>query len=112
MAEITVPDFGETITEGTIIHWFKEVGDEVATGEPLFEISTDKVDTEVPSPIDGVIIGHATLPVVNQGDALFHIAEVGALDHVGENAHSIVEAMAVSDPPFPASPILDEDELL
>ena len=55
MAEITVPDFGETITEGTIIHWFKEVGDEVATGEPLFEISTDKVDTEVPSPIDGVI---------------------------------------------------------
>ena len=67
---------------------------------------------ELVSPIDGVIIGHATLPVVNQGDALFHIAEVGALDHVGENAHSIVEAMAVSDPPFPASPILDEDELL
>ncbi|MEC7399722.1 MAG: succinylglutamate desuccinylase/aspartoacylase family protein, partial [Pseudomonadota bacterium] len=67
---------------------------------------------ELVSPIDGVIIGHATLPVVNQGDALFHIAEVGALDHAGENAHSIVEAMAVSDPPFPASPILDEDELL
>jgi 2-oxoglutarate dehydrogenase E2 component (dihydrolipoamide succinyltransferase) len=55
MAEITLPDLGETVTEGTITHWFKEVGDDVATGEPLFEISTDKVDTEVPSPIDGVI---------------------------------------------------------
>ena len=53
MAEITLPDLGETVTEGTITHWFKEVGDDVATGEPLFEISTDKVDTEVPSPIDG-----------------------------------------------------------
>ena len=67
---------------------------------------------ELVSAIDGVIIGHATLPVVNQGDALFHIAEIDSLDHVGENAHSIVEAMAVSDPPFAPAPILDEDELL
>ena len=67
---------------------------------------------ELVSPIDGVIIGHATLPVVNQGDALFHIAEIDSLDHVGENAHSIVEAMPVSDPPFAPAPILDEDELL
>ena len=112
MAEITVPDFGETVTEGTIIHWFKEVGDDVATGEPLFEISTDKVDTEVPSPIDGVIIGHATLPVVNQGDALFHIAEVETMDAVGKDARSIADAMAVSQPPHPPTTLLDEDEVL
>lgn len=64
------------------------------------------------SPTDGVVIGHATLPIVNQGDALFHIAEVEALDHVGEHADSIVEALAVSDPPFPAAPLLDEDEVI
>ena len=64
------------------------------------------------SPSDGVIIGHATLPIVNQGDALFHIAEVDALNHAGEHSDSIVEALAVSDPPFPAAPLLDEDEVL
>lgn len=67
---------------------------------------------EIVSPIDGVVIGHATLPVVNQGDALFHIAEVETLDHVGDRAHSIVEAMAISAPPFPATPLLDEDEVI
>ncbi|MCV0382022.1 MAG: succinylglutamate desuccinylase/aspartoacylase family protein [Erythrobacter sp.] len=66
----------------------------------------------VESPVEGVIIGHATLPVVNQGDAMFHIAEVGAMDHIGEHAESIAEAMAISAPPFPAAPLLDEDELL
>jgi predicted deacylase len=64
------------------------------------------------SPTAGVVIGHATLPIVNQGDALFHIAEVEALDHAGEHADSIVEALAVSDPPFPAAPLLDEDEVI
>ena len=66
----------------------------------------------VESPVEGVIIGHATLPVVNQGDAMFHIAEVGAMDHIGEHTESIAEAMAISTPPFPAAPLLDEDELL
>ena len=61
---------------------------------------------------DGVIIGHATLPIVNQGDALFHIAEIDSHTHAGEQADSIVEALAVSDPPFPAAPLLDEDEVL
>ena len=67
---------------------------------------------ELVSPVDGVVIGHATLPVVNQGDALFHIAEVETLDHVGEDARSIVEAMAVSEPPHPPTTLLDEDEVL
>lgn len=55
MAEITLPQLGETVTEGTITKWFKKVGDRVALDEPLFEVSTDKVDTEVPSPIAGVL---------------------------------------------------------
>ena len=55
MAEITLPQLGETVTEGTITKWFKQVGETVAADEPLFEVSTDKVDTEVPSPISGVL---------------------------------------------------------
>lgn len=55
MADITLPQLGETVTEGTITRWFKKVGDQVAEDEPLFEVSTDKVDTEVPSPISGVL---------------------------------------------------------
>ena len=55
MAEITLPQLGETVTEGTITRWFKKIGDTVAADEPLFEVSTDKVDTEVPSPIAGVL---------------------------------------------------------
>ena len=55
MAEVTLPQLGETVTEGTITKWFKKVGDTVAADEPLFEVSTDKVDTEVPSPNAGVL---------------------------------------------------------
>ena len=51
MADVTLPQLGETVTEGTITRWFKKVGDSVSADEPLFEVSTDKVDTEVPSPI-------------------------------------------------------------
>jgi 2-oxoglutarate dehydrogenase E2 component (dihydrolipoamide succinyltransferase) len=50
-----MPQLGETVTEGTIIRWMKKVGDEVAYDEPLFEVSTDKVDSEVPSPASGYL---------------------------------------------------------
>src|SRR5436190_21695835 len=55
MADVTLPQLGETVTEGTITRWFKKIGDSVAADEPLFEVSTDKVDTEVPSPSAGVL---------------------------------------------------------
>ncbi|MEN9821827.1 MAG: hypothetical protein RLZ04_253 [Actinomycetota bacterium] len=55
MADVTLPQLGETVTEGTITRWFKKVGDTVAADEALFEVSTDKVDTEVPSPVAGVV---------------------------------------------------------
>jgi len=50
-----MPQLGETVTEGTITRWMKSVGDSVDRDEPLFEVSTDKVDSEVPSPAAGVV---------------------------------------------------------
>jgi 2-oxoglutarate dehydrogenase E2 component (dihydrolipoamide succinyltransferase) len=55
MADVTMPQLGETVTEGTITKWFKQVGDKVDPDEVLFEVSTDKVDSEVPSPAGGFI---------------------------------------------------------
>ncbi len=55
MTEVVMPQMGESIAEGTIVRWIKKVGDKVDRDEPLFEISTDKVDAEIPSPAAGVI---------------------------------------------------------
>ena len=55
MADIEMPQLGETVTEGTITKWFKNVGDLIAEDEVLFEVSTDKVDSEVPSPVAGYV---------------------------------------------------------
>ena len=54
--QITMPQMGESVTEGTILEWLKEVGDHVDADEPLVEISTDKVDAEVPSPVAGTLV--------------------------------------------------------
>jgi 2-oxoglutarate dehydrogenase E2 component (dihydrolipoamide succinyltransferase) len=53
---VTLPALGESVTEGTVTRWLKQVGDEVQTDEPLLEISTDKVDTEIPSPASGTLL--------------------------------------------------------
>jgi pyruvate dehydrogenase E2 component (dihydrolipoamide acetyltransferase) len=66
MADVTLPQLGETVTEGTITRWFKQVGEAVAADEPLFEVSTDKVDTEVPSPVAGTL----TEIRANEGDTV------------------------------------------
>jgi pyruvate dehydrogenase E2 component (dihydrolipoamide acetyltransferase) len=52
---VNLPALGESVTEGTVTRWLKQVGDRVEVDEPLLEVSTDKVDTEIPSPIAGVI---------------------------------------------------------
>lgn len=52
---VNLPALGESVTEGTVTRWLKQVGDRVEIDEPLLEVSTDKVDTEIPSPISGVI---------------------------------------------------------
>ena len=88
-------------------------GDVVRKGEVLARVGGlfGEDAEEVVSPVDGMIIGHATLPVVNQGDALFHIAEIANLDQAGAQAGSIIEAINASQPPFPAQPQADEDEV-
>src|SRR4051812_33419578 len=53
--QITMPEMGESVTEGTVLEWLKQVGDEVEADEGLLEVSTDKVDTEVPAPASGVL---------------------------------------------------------
>jgi len=53
--DVVMPQMGESIAEGTVVRWIKKVGDTVDRDEPLFEISTDKVDAEIPSPAAGVI---------------------------------------------------------
>src|SRR3984885_7699752 len=78
--EVTMPKLGETVTEGVVSQWLKQVGDVVAFDDPLFEVSTDKVDSEVPSPYDGVLLEilvseGATVPV---GTAIARIGEPGA----------------------------------
>ena len=84
MAEVTLPQLGETVTEGTITRWFKKVGDTVAADEPLFEVSTDKVDTEVPSPVAGVL----TEIRVPEGETV----PVGAVIGVVGDAGAVVAA--------------------
>jgi pyruvate dehydrogenase E2 component (dihydrolipoamide acetyltransferase) len=54
--EVNLPELGESVTEGTVTRWLKQVGDQVAVDEPLLEVSTDKVDTEIPSPVAGTLL--------------------------------------------------------
>ena len=54
--EVNLPALGESVTEGTVTRWLKQVGDTVAVDEPLLEVSTDKVDTEIPSPVAGTLL--------------------------------------------------------
>jgi pyruvate dehydrogenase E2 component (dihydrolipoamide acetyltransferase) len=80
MADITMPQLGETVTEGTITKWFKKIGDEVKLDEPLFEVSTDKVDTEVGAPAAGVLleIRVAEGDVVQVGGVIAVVGAAGA----------------------------------
>src|SRR5271155_3265045 len=87
-----MPQLGETVTEGTITRWMKAVGETVDRDEPLFEVSTDKVDTEVPSPASGVL----SEILVPEGDTV----EVGSrLAVIGDRVVRDTPA-----PPAPASP--------
>jgi pyruvate dehydrogenase E2 component (dihydrolipoamide acetyltransferase) len=92
-----MPQLGETVTEGTITKWFKSVGDPVERDEPLFEVSTDKVDSEVPSPAEGVL----TAILVEEGDTV----DVGVtLATIGESATSDGGAPATTQPAEPTDP--------
>ncbi|MGZ8726154.1 MAG: 2-oxoglutarate dehydrogenase, E2 component, dihydrolipoamide succinyltransferase, partial [Aeromicrobium sp.] len=82
------PALGESVTEGTVTRWLKAVGDDVAVDEPLLEISTDKVDTEIPSPIAGVL-----LEIKAQEDETVEIgAELAVIGEEGESSGSSAPA--------------------
>ena len=94
--EVTLPALGESVTEGTISRWLKEVGEHVEADEPLLEVSTDKVDTEIPSPVSGVL-----LEVKFAED---DVAPVGAvLAVIGEASEATTQAPAAA-PAAPAAP--------
>ncbi|MFI0874530.1 2-oxoglutarate dehydrogenase, E2 component, dihydrolipoamide succinyltransferase [Streptomyces parvus] len=91
--DVTLPALGESVTEGTVTRWLKEVGEEVAEDEPLLEVSTDKVDTEIPAPVAGVLLEI----VVGEDET----AEVGAkLAVIG--APGAAPAAAPAQPAAPA----------
>lgn len=102
---ITMPQLGETVTEGTILEWVKEIGDTVTEDEILVEISTDKVDTEVPSPASGVLteILVAAGETVAVGTELAVLTTDGAEGESPEPAEASPAAVAES-PEEPASP--------
>ena len=82
--EVTMPKLGETVTEGVVSQWLKQVGDTVAFDDPLFEVSTDKVDSEVPSPYDGVLLEI----LVNAGDTVPIGTPIARIGEPGDGAAS------------------------
>ena len=106
MAEITLPQLGETVTEGTITKWFKKVGDSVALDEPLFEVSTDKVDTEVPSPISGVLteIRVAEGDTVPVGTVIAVVGDASAAPAAAPAASAAVVTAAPAPAPVASTP--------
>ncbi|MEX1126017.1 MAG: 2-oxo acid dehydrogenase subunit E2 [Acidimicrobiia bacterium] len=91
---VTMPQLGETVTEGTILRWAKKVGDSIVEDEVLVEISTDKVDTEVPSPASGTVLEI----LVAEGDTV----EVGTpLVVIGEAGETVSSAPAPEPEPQP-----------
>jgi len=89
MTDVVMPQLGETVADGTVAKWFKAVGDTVTRGEPLFEVSTDKVDTEIPAPVDGVL----SIILVTEGTTV----DVGTvLARIGDGVETGSEAAAVT----------------
>ena len=88
--DVVMPQMGESIAEGTIVRWIKKVGDQVARDEPLFEISTDKVDAEIPSPAAGVLAEIR----VKEGETVPVNSVVAVIGQAGEPAAKAVEAPA------------------
>src|SRR6478609_6385047 len=106
---VSLPALGESVTEGTVTRWLKNVGDRVEVDEPLLEVSTDKVDTEIPSPVAGVI--EAILvqedETVEVGTALVTIGDGSAApaeEAPAPAAEAPAEAAPVAEAPVAPAP--------
>ncbi len=91
--EVLMPQMGESIAEGTIVRWIKKVGDAVDRDEPLFEISTDKVDAEIPSPAAGVVLEIH----VKEGETVPVNSVVALIGQAGEKAPAPESAPAAAE---------------
>ena len=89
---VTLPALGESVTEGTVSRWLKQVGDTVEADEPLLEVSTDKVDTEIPSPASGVL-----LEIKAQEDETVEVGAVLAV--IGDPSEADGQAAAAPEAP-------------
>ncbi len=100
---VKMPQLGESVTEGTITRWLKNVGDHVNADEPLVEISTDKVDTEIPSPVTGILLSLAAQEddVVEVGAEL---AVIGEESEVGAPAEAPAPVASPAEAPAPVAP--------
>jgi pyruvate dehydrogenase E2 component (dihydrolipoamide acetyltransferase) len=99
--KVTMPALGESVTEGTVTRWLKAVGDEVAADEPLLEVSTDKVDTEIPSPVSGTLLSIT----VNEDETVDVGAELAVIGAAGAAPASAPAAPAPPvDEPQPSAP--------
>ncbi len=107
---VTMPKLGETVTEGELTNWLKQVGDTVEFDDPLFEVSTDKVDSEIPSPYDGVIAeilvqAGQTVPIGTQLVRITSVAETPASpdNRLPSASHHLAAAggPALGDPAAP-----------
>src|SRR5215213_2535785 len=86
--QITMPQMGESVTEGTVLGWLKQVGDRVEADEPLVEISTDKVDAEVPAPTAGTLV-----KILVEADQTIQVGSVlGEIEPDGGNGAAVTEA--------------------
>ncbi|MCP2165269.1 2-oxoglutarate dehydrogenase, E2 component, dihydrolipoamide succinyltransferase [Goodfellowiella coeruleoviolacea] len=94
---VTMPALGESVTEGTVTRWLKQVGDTVEVDEPLLEVSTDKVDTEIPSPVAGTL-----LEITADEDATVEVG--GQLAVIGDASAAPAPAPAAPAAPAPAAP--------
>jgi pyruvate/2-oxoglutarate dehydrogenase complex dihydrolipoamide acyltransferase (E2) component len=102
MTDVVMPQMGESIVEGTLTKWLKKAGEHVDRDEPLFEISTDKVDTEIPSPTAGVL----KEVLVEEGKTVAISTVVGRIEEgAGNGASTPAPAAAKAAPsPAPSSP--------
>src|SRR5712692_6998610 len=97
--EVIMPQMGESIFEGTITKWLKKPGDKVERDEPLFEISTDKVDAEIPAPAAGVLKEIK----VGEGQTVPIQTIVGVIDSDGATTAAPAPAPAKTEAPAPAA---------
>jgi pyruvate dehydrogenase E2 component (dihydrolipoamide acetyltransferase) len=111
---VSMPQLGESVTEGTVTRWLKREGEHVQADEPLLEVSTDKVDTEIPSPVSGILRGitvaedetvavGAELAVIEE-DGSAGVAEAAAPGPSAAQPAAVPQAPAAPQPPPPAPP--------